>query len=71
MSLFSEVLRGLASASRNTASSGSKQSASVPRATSQPKFSGYGRCGADCNCKAFEGVSNCCSNCSHSYARHW
>lgn len=34
--------------------------------------SGYGSCSVyGCNCRAYEGSGNTCSNCGHNYYRHY
>jgi hypothetical protein len=41
-----------------------------PRLT--PLRAGYGRCGVNgCNCPAYGGNGNLCSNCGHNYSDHW
>jgi hypothetical protein len=33
---------------------------------------GYGACSSSgCNCKAYGGSGDTCSNCGHNYATHW
>ena len=35
-------------------------------------YSGYGECGnSDCNCKAYLGGGDTCSNCGHNFGTHW
>ena len=39
---------------------------------SAPLRAGYGRCGASgCNCPAYGGQGDLCSNCGHAYGSHY
>jgi hypothetical protein len=39
---------------------------------SAPLHAGYGRCGVNgCNCPAYGGQGDLCSNCGHNYSSHW
>ena len=39
---------------------------------SAPLRAGYGRCGVSgCNCPAYGGQGDLCSNCGHNYSSHW
>jgi hypothetical protein len=40
--------------------------------SSEANFFGYGRCGVQgCNCPAYGGSGDLCSNCGHNYGSHW
>jgi hypothetical protein len=41
-----------------------------PAPLSQTPLKGFGRC-SKCECGAFEGSGDICTNCKHSYESHW
>jgi hypothetical protein len=50
-----------------------KASVSTPAAGVECEVThGYGACSASgCNCQAYGGSGDTCSNCGHNYATHW